>query len=197
MKTMTALVLTLGLVAGQAAAGPVRYGPAGTNQRIMPAGEDRKDFQIAKDVAARVREYSWYSIFDDITVRVDHGVVTLTGVVTQPFKAADMAKRAAAVDGVKRLTNRIEALPVSQFDDELRYRIASQIYRNPDFIAYGARAYPPIHIVVKNGYVTLTGVVDSQVDKLLAQSLASFSGAFSVSNQLKTASEARGGLEAS
>jgi hyperosmotically inducible periplasmic protein len=191
MKAPIALVLALGLVAGQAAAGQVDHEADNAHHQMVSSSADRKDFQIAKDVARRMREYSWYSIFDDITGRVDSGVVTLTGEVTQPFKATDLAKRAAKVDGVKTVINKIEVLPVSPFDDQLRYRIARQIYRNPDFVSYGARSFPPIHIIVKNGHVTLTGYVASQVDRLLAQSLASFSGAFSVDNQLKTDSEAR------
>ena len=50
---------------------------------------------------------------------------------------------------------------------------------------------PPIHIVVDHGRVTLTGVVQSDVDRSLARSLASQFGAFSVTNALKTDAEAR------
>lgn len=156
---------------------------------------DRKDFQVMNDVINQVNRYERFTIFDDVSVAVDSGVVTLAGKVTMPFKRTDIEKRVAKVDGVKEIENRIEVLPVSQFDNELRYRIAHAIYGNPNFWSYAAMVNPPIHIVVDRGRVTLTGVVDSEVDKMLARSLASFSGAFSVTSQLKTTAEARAALE--
>ena len=69
-------------------------------------------------------------------------------------------------------------LPVSQFDDELRFRIARAIYGNSSFWNYAAMANPPIHIVVNRGHVTLTGVVNSNVERMLARSLAIGFGAF-------------------
>ena len=80
-------------------------------------------------------------------------------------------------------------LPVSFFDDELRFRIARAIYGNPTFWHYAAMANPPIHIVVENGHVTLTGVVNSNVERALARSLATGFGSFSVTNDLKTDAE--------
>ena len=93
------------------------------------------------------------------------GVVTLTGKVTMPYKRNDIEKRVAKVDGVRTVDNEITVLPVSQFDDELRYRIARSIYGNSNFWNYAIMANPPIHIVVEHGRVTLTGVVQSNVDR--------------------------------
>jgi hyperosmotically inducible protein len=175
MKRIIILVIAFGLVSAQAFAGQV----------------ERKDFQVATDVIKKVNTYERFSIFDDVNVQVNGGMVTLTGKVTMPFKATDIAKRVAKVEGVKGVDNRIQALPVSLFDDQLRYQIARAIYWNPDFQNYAALAYPPIHIIVDLGRVTLTGVVDSEVDKRLARALASFSGAFSVKSELRTNVEAR------
>ena len=86
-------------------------------------------------------------------------------------------------------TIRSRVLPVSQFDDELRYRIARSIYNNSNFWNYAVMANPPIHIVVDHGRVTLTGVVQSDVDRMLARSLATQFGALSVTNDLKTDAE--------
>jgi len=86
-------------------------------------------------------------------------------------------------------------LPVSQFDDELRHRIAASIYNNSNFWNYAIMPNPPIHIVVEHGRVTLTGVVQSNVDRMLARSLATQFGAFSVTNALKTDAEVRDALE--
>ncbi|MGE3844448.1 MAG: BON domain-containing protein [Vicinamibacterales bacterium] len=157
--------------------------------------EPRKDFQILQDVTHEVRRYVHFTVFDDISAGVDNGVVTLTGKVTMPYKRTDIEKRVTKVFGARSVVNRIEVLPVSQFDNELRYRIARAIYGNPNFWPYASMANPPIHIVVDRGHVTLSGVVRSEVDRMLARSLATSFGAFSVTNELKTDSEVREQLE--
>src|SRR6476620_6300183 len=93
-----------------------------------PVGQpDRKDFQILKDVATSVQRYTQFTIFDDVNASVKDGVVTLNGKVTMPYKQHDIARRVAKIDGVKSVSDKITVLPVSQFDDELRYRIARSI----------------------------------------------------------------------
>jgi hyperosmotically inducible protein len=156
---------------------------------------DRKDFQVLKDVATSVERYTQFTIFDDVAVNVKDGEVVLSGKVTMPYKATDLARRVAKVDGVKNVRNEIGVLPVSQFDNELRYRIARSIYNNSSFWNYAIMPNPPIHIIVENGRVTLTGVVQSNVDRMLARSLASQFGAFSITNALKTDAEVRDSLE--
>jgi len=157
----------------------------------------RKDFQVLKDIATSVERYTQFTIFDDVNAGVKDGVVTLTGKVTMPFKRDDIAKRVAAIDGVRAVNDRIEVLPVSQFDDQLRVRIARSIYGNANFWNYGIMPNPPIHIVVEHSRVTLTGVVQSEVDRMLARSLATQFGALSVTNALKTDAEVRDALEKS
>ena len=156
---------------------------------------ERKDFQILQDVAKNVQRYTQFTIFDDVNANVKDGVVTLTGKVTMPYKRDDIGKRIAKIDGVKEVRNQIADLPVSQFDDQLRYRIARAIYGNSNFWNYAIMANPPIHIVVDHGRVTLTGVVNNNLDRMLARSLASQFGAFSVTTDLKTDAEAREALE--
>jgi osmotically-inducible protein OsmY len=151
----------------------------------------RTDAQIFSDVARAVVTYPRFTVFDDINGSVDHGVVTLTGKVTMPFKATDIAARVARVPGVSAVKNEIQTLPVSFFDDELRYRIARAIYGNSEFWPYATMMNPPIHIIVDHGQVTLTGVVANNIDRMLARSLASSFGAFSVTNDLKTDAEMR------
>jgi hyperosmotically inducible protein len=160
------------------------------NVSIAAAGQgERKDFQVAKDVATAVQRYSQFTIFDDVSAYVKDGAVTLNGKVTMPFKRDDIEKRIAKVDGVRTVNDRISVLPVSQFDDELRYRISRSIYNNSNFWNYATMVNPPIHIVVEHGRVTLTGVVQSNVDRMLARSLATQFGALSVTNALKTDAE--------
>ena len=158
-------------------------------------GTERKNFQVFKDVATSVERYTQFTIFDDVNASVNDGVVTLTGKVTMPYKSTDIEKRVAKVDGVRSVRNEITVLPVSQFDDELRYRISRSIYNNSNFWNYAIMPNPPIHIVVEHGRVTLTGVVQNNIDRMLARSLATQFGAFSVTNALKTDAEVRDTLE--
>ncbi len=93
------------------------------------------------------------------------------------------------------IDNQIEVLPVSQFDNELRFRIARAIYSNHNFRPYASMVNPPIHIIVDRGRVTLEGVVNSQVDRMLARSIASSFLAFDVKNELQTEAEVKAALE--
>ena len=155
------------------------------------AAQDSRDLGIALEISHQIDRYPQFTIFDYVTGTVDNGVVTLTGKVTMPFKKNDIARRAGKVSGVREVLNRIDVLPVSIYDDELRQRIARAIYGNSAFWQYGAMANPPIHIIVERGHVTLTGVVNSNVDRMLARSLAIGFGEFSVTNDLRTDAEMR------
>ena len=155
----------------------------------------RPNLDVFKDVSNQVLGYVNFTVFDDIAASVEDGVVTLTGHVTMPYKKEDIARRVSRVAGVNVVQNKIQVLPVSIFDDELRYRIARAIYGNPAFWHYSNMAQPPIHIVVKNGHVTLAGVVNSNVERALARSLAIGFGAFDVQNALKTDDEMKNDLE--
>ncbi len=155
----------------------------------------RKDFQIALDILNTVNDYDEYGIFDDVTVYVKEGAVTLTGKVTMPHKRNEIEKRVKRVRGVGGVQNQIEVLPASQFDDDLRVRIANSIYNNANFWQYSTQKKPSIHIIVQGNRVTLTGVVNSDLDRKLAASLARQGGAGQVTNNLKTQDEARQELE--
>ena len=159
------------------------------------AQTERKDLQIFKDISNEVLRYTNFTIFDDVSAEVADGQVVLTGRVTMPFKRADLERRVLRVEGVRAVSNRIQVLPVSFFDDELRSRIARAIYGNSAFWHYAAMANPPIHIVVERGHVTLSGVVNNNVERMLARSLATGFGAFSVKNALKTDVEIAADLE--
>ena len=147
------------------------------------------DLDLARDVQHAVNRYAFFTVFDDVKAHFAEGdagdtVVTLSGSVTLPKKKRDLAKRVAAVDGVTEVRNELEVLPVSTYDNELRYRVARAIYGSSAFWNYAARRHPSIHIVVNRGHVTLTGVVDTEADRALAPVLASQFGAFSVTNEL-------------
>jgi osmotically-inducible protein OsmY len=156
---------------------------------------DKRDVQLFNDVAKAVNRYPMFTIFDDVSANVKDGVVILTGQVTMPYKRDEIAHRVAKVEGVLKVNDQISVLPVSQFDDELRLRIARTIYRNSNFWNYGLGPNPSIHVIVAHGHVTLTGVVNSETDRALARSLATQFGAMSVTNNLKTEAEIRSELE--
>lgn len=147
------------------------------------------DEAVGERIASQIRRYVFYTIYDDIELSVEEGVVTLNGRVTMPFKAKEIEHLASRVLGVQEVRNNIKVLPVSINDDQLREAIARLIYRDPMFWDYSIQTNPPIHIIVENGRVTLTGVVRSQVEKRKAESIArSVFGVFSVENRLRVES---------
>ena len=153
---------------------------------IHAAAAQLTDADLADRVASAVRGYVNFGIFDDVSIEVENRTVTLTGRVTMPFKKNEIEAKVKQVDGIRQLSSRIEVLPVSIYDSELRQRLALAIYGNPAFRHYASMVTPPIHIVVENGKVTLTGFVFSNVEKVLAASLAQIPGVMSVKNELKT-----------
>ena len=156
---------------------------------------ERKDLQLFNDVSKAVTHYAQFTVFDNVDVAVKDGTVTLSGDVTMPYKREDIERRVAKVDGVRGVRNYIKVLPVSQSDDQLRYRIARAIYNDPNFWNYAIGPNPPIHIIVDHGHVTLTGVVNNETDRVIARSLAHQFPAMSVKNDLKTNAEVRDLLE--
>ena len=125
------------------------------------------DDAIAQRVMHELRTYPYYTIFDDVSFRVDSGTVQLTGEVTEPWKKSALAKSIAAIPGVV-LDNELKVLPLSSFDSRLRVQIARAIYRDPVLSRYAIQVVPPIHIIVENGHVTLTGVVNTELEKQVA-----------------------------
>jgi osmotically-inducible protein OsmY len=156
---------------------------------------ERKDLQVFNDIANQVNRYTQLTVFDSINADVRDGRVVLSGWVTMPYKKDDLERRIRKVDGVMAIDNRIGVLPASHFDDELRFRIARAIYGHSLFWNYANMINPPIRVVVNRGRVTLEGVVQSNVERMLARSLASGFGAFEVRNSLKTDAEVREELE--
>jgi hyperosmotically inducible protein len=160
-----------------------------------PAFAASDNLEMFRKVEKQVLQYPHFTIFDSVNTEIDGGAVRLTGKVTMPYKAADIERRVARIPGVTRVDNRIETLPASQFDDELRYRIARAIYSNPGFQMYAMQVNPPIHVIVERGRVTLEGVVMNNMDRIVANALARNFLAFDVKNELKTEAEAKAELE--
>ena len=132
----------------------------------------------------------YYGVFDNLAFRVDNGTVTLFGQVTRPTLKSDAENVVKNVEGVNRVVNNIEVLPVSSMDDRIRLAEYRAIYSQPTLNRYALQAVPPIHIIVKNGHVTLVGVVNNEADKNVAGIQAKgVSGVFSVENNLRVESK--------
>src|SRR5271169_3176085 len=128
----------------------------------------------------------YLNVFDDVSFRVDGNTVTLFGEVTKPILKSDAENVVKRVEGVTRVENQIEVLPLSPFDDGIRMRTARAIYGYPALQRYGMGTVPSIHIIVKNGNVTLTGSVSTDMDKQLAFTRANgVPGVFAVQNELQ------------
>jgi hyperosmotically inducible periplasmic protein len=128
----------------------------------------------------------YYSVFDDLSFRVDGDKVTLFGEVAQPALKRDVESAIKHLEGVRTLESHVEVLPVSRFDNDIRVRTYRAIYGYGPLSKYSLGVRPSIHIIVKNGNVTLTGVVDSKMDHDAAYLRAnSVPGSFAVTNELK------------
>jgi hyperosmotically inducible periplasmic protein len=156
-------------------AGAFMAGSAIAAHKTTPVGP-QTDADITKHVQHELLNYPYYGIFDDISYKVQNGQVTLMGAVTQPVKKSDIQNIVARVPGVEHVNDQIEVLPLSNNDNLLRRQIAASIYRFPSLSRYGMGTHPSIHIIVDNGHVTLTGVVDSKADKDTAGLRASAAG---------------------
>jgi hyperosmotically inducible protein len=128
----------------------------------------------------------YYSVFDNLNYRIDNGVVTLSGEVTQPVVKDDAERSVKHLAGVTQVIDNIRVLPLSTMDNRIRMAEYRSIYGFGGLYRYGMGTQPSIHIVVENGHVTLVGVVDNQTDKNTANIRANaVAGVFSVTNDLR------------
>jgi len=142
--------------------------------------------RIQKEVRHELVMLPYYSVFDDLSFEVQGNTVVLMGKVTRPTLKDDAGRAVKNIEGVERVDNRIEVLPLSSNDDQIRLQAYRRIYGTPELNRYGMQSVPPIHIIVENGNITLTGVVANQMDKTLAYTKArEVSGSFNVTNNLQ------------
>jgi hyperosmotically inducible protein len=149
-----------------------------------------KNSTAGPDLSDKVRHellmLPYYNVFDNLSYQVNGDEVTLYGQVTWPTVKSDAGNVVKHIAGVSKVVNNIEVLPLSPFDNRLRLRLFRAIYSQPGLDRYALRAVPNIHIIVKNGNVTLEGVVASEMDKNLAGIRANeVPGVFSVTNNLR------------
>jgi hyperosmotically inducible protein len=159
----------------------------GNREALSPKGIDR----IVKEVHHELVMLPFYGVFDNLAYKVDpDGTVTLLGQVARPTLKSDAENVVKRIEGVERVVNNIEVLPTSINDDNIRRAVYRAIYGNSVLSQYQLRAVPPIHIIVKNGNVTLEGVVARTMDKQVAgMQTNQVSGVFSVTNNLQVEEE--------
>ncbi|SRR5579883_1051374 len=157
---------------------------------LVFAQPGRPGDRISREVRHELLTLPYYGVFDNLEYRIDGSTVTLFGQVTQPVKKTDAERAVKSIEGVSRVINNIEVLPVSTMDDQIRIAVYRAIYGFPSLERYALQAIPSIHIIVKNGNVTLVGAVANEGDKDAAGIRAkSVAGVFSVNNDLKLDAE--------
>jgi len=142
--------------------------------------------RIVREVRHQLLMLPYLDVFDNLAYQVNGYNVTLLGQVTRPTLRDDAERVVKKIEGVEKVNNKIEVLPVSINDDRLRTQLYRAIYGYGPLQRYAIVPQKPIRIIVKNGHVTLEGVVDSEMDKNLANIQAnSVPGVFSVVNHLQ------------
>jgi hyperosmotically inducible protein len=147
---------------------------------------DDVNFQTANQVRKSILKLPYYGVFDNIAFTVNGDTVTLYGQVVRPTTRSEAARRVSKIEGIDRVVNKIEVLPLSNFDDAIRARTYRAVFSKGSLYRYAAGTNPSVHIIVRNGRVTLEGVVANQGDRNLAYIAAnSVPGVFSVTNNLQ------------
>jgi osmotically-inducible protein OsmY len=156
--------------------------PAQAQQRQVPAQAVER---IQKEIRHELVMLPYLTVFDNLGYKVDGYNVTLVGQVTKPALKSDAEGAVKRIEGVEKIDNQIEVLPLSPMDDRLRQSLYRSIYGYPPLQRYGMPVVKPIRLIVKNGHVTLEGVVDSVADRNLVILRANTTpGIFSVKSNL-------------
>jgi hyperosmotically inducible periplasmic protein len=169
-----AVSLALAMLSAQNASAQPKDAPASSQERIT------------REVRHELLMLPWFGVFDYIAFKVDGSTVTLLGDVARPTLKSDAENAVKHIEGVEKVVNQIEVLPPSPMDDRLRLELYRAIYGYPALEKYALGVQKAIRIIVKNGHVTLEGVIDNEGDKNLVTLRANgVPGIFSVDNNLQ------------
>ncbi len=163
-------------------------GTANAQQQKTPPQRGSQNYEswLTKEVHHELVLVPWYTVFDNLSYRVNGDKVTLMGQVVRPSVKSDAEAAVKKIEGVGSVDDQIEVLPVSQMDDQTRLAEYHAIYSEPSLQRYGLGSVQQIHIIVKNGHVTLVGTVASSADKNIAGIRANgVPNVFSVENDLQ------------
>src|ERR1700719_2425189 len=141
------------------------FGPVGRAFGAPAAGQARArnsaslQAYVTKEVRHELVMLPYYSVFDNLEFKVEGTKVTLIGQVVRGDVKSDAEKAVKKIEGVEAVDNQIELLPASINDDQIRRAEYRAIYSDSSLQMYELRSVPPIHIIVKQGHVTLEGAV--------------------------------------
>ncbi len=159
--------------------------PAASANEVRGSGD-----KTIKKIRRELVTLPFLGVFDNLSFKMEDGVVTLFGQVSRPSLRKDAQRVVERVSGVDQVINKIEILPLSNFDDRIRLAVFRAVYRQPGLDRLALMANPPIRIIVKNGNVTLEGVVLNKGDATRAFIAANgVPNVFSVKNNLRIEKE--------
>ena len=182
-KAFILAILSVLLVSGLIGSG---FAAAATRQQAPSTNSPEYGAWLTNQVRHKLVMLPFYSLFDNLQYKVEGTKVTLLGQVLRPDLKDDAEAAVKHIEGVEAVDNQIEVLPLSTMDNQIRRAEVLAIYRAPGMDIYAIRSVQPIHIIVKNGHVTLEGVVASQNDKNIAGIAANeVPNVFSVTNNLR------------
>lgn len=163
------------------------------SQQVKSSADARLEQRLSGEVRHELNMIPQFTVFDNLSYRVDGSTVTLFGQVRDAIVKDSAEARVKHLEGVERVDNQIEILPASFNDDRIRSRVAAAVFNDPRLFNYGIQSVPPIHIIVKNGHVNLEGMVRTQADKDDAFIRANgVPGVFSVANNLQVEQSKKG-----
>ena len=182
----TAILLVTPLVAA-----PFAGAAKNVNAKIQ-RDEPKMRQNLTKEIRHQLVLLPYYSVFDNLAYRLEGDKVILDGQVVRPTLKSDAEAAVKSIEGVSTVVNNIEVLPLSPMDDQIRRAVYRAIYGDTALFRYGTSAVPSIHIIVKNGSVTLEGVTDNEADKNLANLRANgVPNVFAVKNNLRVVSDSK------
>ena len=125
---------------------------------------------LTEQVRHRLVMLPYYGVFDNLSFRIEgNDTVVLSGQVTRPVLKSDAEATLRRIEGVGKIINQIEVLPLSPIDNSIRLAAYRAIFSQPGMTKYSIQANPPIKIIVKNGRITLDGVVLNEFDRNIAE----------------------------
>ena len=149
------------------------------------AAPKAEESQLSHEIRHQLIVLPYYSVFDYITFVLDGDKVTLTGYVLRPTLRANAEAAVKSLEGVSSVKNLIEILPKSSTDDDSRRAVYRAIFEDSALQRYAASEVPVIHIILRNGEVTLQGAVSTEAEKNLATTRASgVSGISAIKNNI-------------
>ena len=151
-----------------------------------PQNASKYQSWLTEQVRHKLVTLPWYGVFDNLEYRINDSEVTLSGQVINDVTKYNAESAVKNIEGVTRVVNNIQVLPLSPFDDTIRRAEYRAIYSQSQLSRYSLAPVPQIHIIVNNGHVTLEGVVANEADRNVAEITAkTVSGVFSVTNHLR------------